>query len=371
MSVYRFKRGWKAEVWIDQKRVESRSGFATKGEAERWHDSMAVRYRTNPAPMEKPDYTFENLVQRFEEIHLPTICEGTRLRYKLDIGKRIHPSFRYMSLKAIDRLQIEQFRSDILKTLSPKSVNNCMDLLKLMFRKSVEWEMLEKNPATFRTLKLPAVKYVWWEKKEHVARFLAEARKTPLYAAYKLALECGLRLGEIVGLSKQDVDLKRHQLHIHRQWLEAQGCFGPTKGRRERFINFSPDSGLKEALAEAFLRSPDREAIFVTKTGRRIRSTKLRKHFPMLIRRSKVPHLKFHELRHTFASWYMIEHDDIWSLKQILGHKDIQTTQRYAHLSTKHQTVGALNWGEEKISSRSIHAPNAEDIKKPLEFSRG
>ena len=230
-----------------------------------------------------------------------------------------------------------------------------MDLLRTILLKAEEWGMVDKSPYRLRPLKQPEVKYVWWDRKEHIQTFLEEAKKTRHYAAYKLAIECGLRVGEIVGLSKQDVDLKRCQIHVHHQWVDHQKSFGPTKGRKERFINFDPHSGLKEALAQALLASPDPEAIFVSEIGNRVRSRRLAgRYFTTLLKRSRVPKIRFHDLRHTFASWYMIENDDIWSLKAILGHGDIQTTQRYAHLSGRHQRVPTFSWN----SSRSIHAPN-------------
>jgi len=63
-----------------------------------------------------------------------------------------------------------------------------------------------------------------------------------------------------------------------------------------------------------------------------------------VVKRAGVPIIRFHDLRHTFASWYMIEVGDIWSLKGILGHVDVQTTQRYAHLSQRHQRMPILPW---------------------------
>lgn len=289
--------------------------------------------------------TFRHLRQRFEALHLPTIAKGTKRRYRLDIDRRIRPTFDDRPLQRIAQLEVESFRAELVRELSPKSVNNCISLLALMFRKAVEWGMLDKSPVTIRNLKLPEVTYSWWESRTYVTSFLAAARRTEYYAAYLLALECGLRLGEIVGLSKKDVDLKKCRIHIHRQWLEAEGCLGPTKGGRQRFVNFSRDSHLKRALAEAMLKSPDKEAIFVTSTGRRIRATKLRtKIFHRLIRESDVPRIRFHDLRHTFASWYMLEHDDIWGLKRVLGHRDIKTTQRYAHLSKRAVKTKSLNW---------------------------
>jgi integrase len=232
-----------------------------------------------------------------------------------------------------------------MKKLCTKSVNNCVNLLFAIFRKGEEWGMVERNPVRIRALKVAEQKYAWWDKKEYVAAFLEESSKSPYHVAFRLALECGLRLGEIVGLSKEDVSLERCQLHIHRQWVEKEGAYGPTKGRRERFVPFHPDSGLKEVLKAAMERSRDPEAIVVTPTGSRVLNRKLAGyHFNKLVERAQVPKIRFHDLRHTFASWYMIEVGDIWSLKGILGHVDVQTTQRYAHLSQRHHRVPILNW---------------------------
>lgn len=84
--------------------------------------------------------------------------------------------------------------------------------------------------------------------------------------------------------------------------------------------------------------SPHPEAIIVTRNGNRLLNRRLAGgHFALVTKRAGVPKIRFHDLRHTFASWYMLEVGDIWSLKDVLGHRDIQTTQRYAHITAKHQ----------------------------------
>ena len=205
--------------------------------------------------------------------------------------------------------------------------------------------MLEKSPFKLKALRLADQKFDWWENKEHIQAFLEAAKGDRYHAAYRLALECGLRLGEIVGLSKQDINFERNQIHIHRQWLNRLECYGPTKGRRERFVYLNPYSDLKDVLKQAIKNSPDKEAIFVTARGVRVKPVHLAgRHFPKVVKIADVPKIRFHDLRHTFASWYMIEVGDIWALKGILGHVDVQTTQRYAHLSDRHQKAPVLSW---------------------------
>lgn len=346
MSIYKYKDSWKAEIWIDNKRMMGKSGFATKGEAKDWHDRTVLEYRMDPSQFVKPKQVlFDELLEKYQEIHLPSVSSMTRMRYLTDIDQRIKPFFQYRPINAITPILVESFRADVMKKLSTKSVNNCINLLYAMFRKGEEWGLVERNPVRIRALKVAEQKYAWWDKKEDVAAFLKAAEQSPYHLAFRLALECGLRLGEIVGLSKQDVSLERCQLHIHRQWVEKDGAYGPTKGRRERFVPFNPDSGLKDLLREAIEKSAHPEAIVVTRTGARVLNRKLAGyHFPKLVAAAKVPEIRFHDMRHTFASWYMIEVGDIWSLKGILGHVDVQTTQRYAHLSDRHQKMPVLAW---------------------------
>lgn len=356
MTIYRYKGKWKAEIWVGKRRVESKSGFLTKSTAQKWHDTRIAEFHVDSTKLDdQKRFYFEDLLERYVQIHLPTVKPGTRTRYFIDINQRIRTQFEGRPLDKIEPFMFEQFRSEIMKGLSAKSVNNCCDTLYSMFRKAVEWGMLDKNPCRLKQLKLPESKYNWWDDMVDVQRFLAVARTCRYFATYRLALDCGLRLGEIVGLSKQDVDFGRCQIHIHRQWLDKEKCYGPPKNSRERFVSFDPESDLGDVLRSAIAASPDSEMIFVTRTGRRVGARKLSgEHFQRLIRISGVKRIKFHDMRHTFASWYMITQDDIWSLKGVLGHADIQTSQKYAHLSSRYQKVSSFAWSASKDNR---HAP--------------
>jgi site-specific recombinase XerD len=93
--------------------------------------------------------------------------------------------------------------------------------------------------------------------------------------------------------------------------------------------------------------STDPEIIFTTQSANRVLSRGLSGQLMQRkIKQAGLPSLSFHGLRHTFASWYMVEVGAIWSLMQTLGHSSIKTTMRYAHVSSKHQTLPNFNWDE-------------------------
>ena len=361
MPVYKKGKGWTAEV--KDKRgnyITSKGGFPTKMEARKWEAGQKKQYDADPKYMQKQSYSFDQLMDKYQQEHLPTCRYTTQERYLLDLRNRIIPEFKYTKLENITAGMVSTFRSKIMDGLSSKSVNNCVDLLRSIFRLAKDWGMMDRNPCTLKPLKVPVEDYIWWEEWADVQRFLEATRNDPVSkklkykrygnrdpyaAAYRLALECGLREGEITGLSKSDVNLETCTVRIHRQWITSRNVtkkphhFGPPKHNKVRTVGFQPDSPLREMLRSVIDASSDPEIIFITREGQRLRNNKLMYYFQKWIDRLELPQITFHDLRHTFASWYMIRYDNIWELMEILGHSDVKTTLRYAHLSQKVKRV--------------------------------
>jgi integrase len=334
MTVYKVRGGWRAEVFFAGRRVAGKSGFERRKDAEDWHDDTRRGLRAAPegANEERRTITFDEILTDFETRHLPTVRHGTRDRYRVDITYRIRPFFGGMQVAAISPGLVEQFKAKCMADLAPKSVNNCLHLLRLIFNRSVRWGTLEKSPYAAETLAIPDHPYQWWSEESDIRKFLAAARESRYYAVYLTALETGMRYGEVVGLSKADIDFERGTIHVHRQWLERESRFGPVKHSKPRHIPFDPHGELAQALRRAILSSGHPEAVFTTATGARpTRGGLAHKFFRGIQKRAKVPQICFHALRHTFASWYMIRVGSVWDLMAILGHRNIQTTMRYAH----------------------------------------
>ncbi len=360
MSVFKFRGSWRAEVWLGSKRVTSKSGFGTKAEAKKWMESKLASFHLGEETFGKPQAsirTMEELIDKYVADYLATVKIGTKRRYLIDIEYRIRPTFRYFKLAAINTSLIEEFRAKVIKEeISAKSVNNCLNVWQGMFCRAVDWEWMDRNPFHLKPLKVVGRPYPWWDSRNLIKRFVEGAKDNRYFAAYLLALECGMRLGEIVGLCKQDVSFDLCTIKIHRQWLDKDRCYGPTKNGKSRFVRFMPGSGVEQALRKAIEQSSDPEVIFVTSRGNRVGCRKLSGYsFARVIRKLGLPPITFHELRHTFASWYMIEVGDVWSLMGILGHGDVKVTMKYAHVSGKHQKVPDFSWNNCSLGVPSTH----------------
>jgi integrase len=339
MAIFRVRNSWKAEVFIDGRRVKTKC-FGRKSDAERWHDETRARLRNEPYELQVLTYTFEDLIRKFSDAHLPGVRPETAKRYNLDVSKRIAPYFRYRKLSSITSEMIEEFKLSISAEMrSGKSINNCLHTLRLMLNKAVRWKMLSRSPYMVDSIKIPRNHaYQWWDKKEYISEFLYEARiRSKYYPAFVVGLDTGMREGEITGLDVSDVEFDRLRIRCWRQWNDKAKCFGPRKFDVVSYIYFEKDSRLHEALRTAV---GDRIAgpVFITSTGARLTNRRLYHYFQNVIRHCKVPRIPFHALRHTFASWFMIEFGDAWALAQILGHTGSRMIEKtYGHHSPNHR----------------------------------
>jgi integrase len=339
VAVFRNQSTWRAQVYIKGRCVASQAGFATKSAARDWHDKTRAERKAEPRA--KPA-SWEELVERFETWHLPTVSARTREIYRVELRLRLTPYFQFMRLERIDEPMLEGFRAKLMAELAPSTANGTLGLLSLMLAKAVRWKMLRESPYALERIPGRLQPYPWWSEREQIGKFLEAAKARRYRAFYLTALETGLRLGELLGLAKGDIDFEHGLIHVHRQWTPRH-CYGEPKHGKERWVSFDPGGELARVLRHEVEVSRHPEAVFATATGRRpIRMNVAHKYFRSVIKRAGVPTIKFHGLRHTFASWFMREVGDIWALKDILGHADIATTQRYAH-HAKRQRLPALS----------------------------
>ena len=148
-----------------------------------------------------------------------------------------------------------------------------------------------------------------------------------------VAVTTGMRASEIFGLRWSDVMYNEGLLAVRAK----------LKGGKMRYVPMLP-----ELAEELRLYTPkpvkkgnvrfivNRDLIFPPKaeaagTRRRVESS-----FEDLLRRAEIENFRFHDLRHTFASWYMMNGGDLYELAKILGHSNIKMTERYAKLGRQH-----------------------------------
>lgn len=172
---------------------------------------------------------------------------------------------------------------------------------------------------------------------DEIRRFLVAAREIgeAVYMLYATAVLTGMRAGELAGLEWSDVDFERRLITVQRSYD------GPTKADDVRYIPILdallPDLRAWRLVNGSRLVFPNEMGAMLGKSARVFQEV-----FKRVLKRAGFgtvevdgktrQYIRFHDLRHTFASHWVMKGGDLFKLQKILGHKTVQMTMRYAHL---------------------------------------
>jgi integrase len=229
-------------------------------------------------------------------------------------------------LAEITGARISEWREARLAAINPRTkraystaaVNRPLATLRhLLTLAREEWEVLDAVPRV--RLEKESQGRLRWLTKVEASRLLGacDASKNKLLGAIvRLALGTGMRREEILGLTWERVDFARGVLRLE-----------VTKSGRRREIPM--DDTAYDALSSV---AGKREGLVFTKADGR-RWGKIRTAFESAVEAAKVDDFRFHDLRHTFASWAVQRGASLHELKDLLGHSSLAMVMRYAHLA--------------------------------------
>lgn len=241
--------------------------------------------------------------------------------------KAILPFFKGRYLYDITTQDVEKYKAeranDVVgknKKISPATVNRELATLKTMFSKAVAWGKLKDSPAkNVQFLREPEGRVRYLEKEE-IVKLLAKC-SARLRSIVIVALNTGMRRGEILNLKWHDVDFQRDIISLF-----------DTKNGESRKIPMNAQ--VKVTLIKV-KKHPESQYIFCNRKGEPL--SNVRKSFFTAIQNAGIINFHFHDLRHTFASQLVMAGIDINTTRELLGHKDIRMTLRYSHLSPDHK----------------------------------
>lgn len=241
-------------------------------------------------------------------------------------------------LTEITPYMIERLKSKRLNEVSASTVNRNVQYLKHAFKMAIEWGYLKDNPAaTIKKLKEPPGR-IRWARPVEIEELLRHANER-LRKIILFAVNTGLRSQEIRRLKKSDIIIDPNTNNIlsdvHFKSLDYSkgGIFvRESKNNTQRMVPMN-DIVLDIVKSLNF----ENEHVF---GGRGWRDA-----FEYARGNAKLADFRFHDLRHTFASYLVMKGVDIRTVQYLMGHKDIKMTMRYSHLSKGHiqEAVDKLN----------------------------
>ena len=238
--------------------------------------------------------------------------------------KRVTEEFGARHLDEMTVPVAMDFLNKIRESTSVTNSNRYHSLLRCMFNRAIDWGTFEgTNPfSKIKQGREPQHRLRFLDKGEIAALFkVCPSRIYPIVAC---AVFTGLRRGEILGLTWNDINLEQDVLYV----LE-------TKSGKPREIPISPKL---HAVLEQLTPGPKHSKVF------QVSEDVLHKDFAAALVAAKIREFRFHDLRHTFASHFVMRTNDLPTLQKILGHHSPAMTQRYAHLSKNHMQVGMMTF---------------------------
>jgi len=332
------------------------ANFARKTDAVRWITQQKIEQETAKyLPSKIEEYTVKELFETWLKNHAQIKKALTSIvRDKQIFRDYIEPYIGKMKCHQVPSSMVESIVTYLKEEdrLSDKSINNIITLIKTLFNYGLKRNCLVRSPALgISKFRVDDDSYDYWEKRE-ASEFLEFAKnkytddKTP-YLFYLTALHTGMRLGEMIALKWDCVDLEQRIITVGRTYdAVLKGIKNTTKGHKTRYVG-THDTLLYE-LRELRRKHPKSEFVFENKVGTFLDPNNFRsRNFERDIVGAGVKRIRIHDMRHTFASHYIMNGGNIYTLKELLGHQDIKTTMKYAHLDPNHviKTTGIVNYG--------------------------
>lgn len=303
-----FERKTDADKWAKETEADmSRRRYFPQHEAERHTIADLVDRHLAAVKIDRPhDYERQRVILGWWKERLGS--------YSLAAG-----NLPALIAKARDDLQAEE-------GLAPSTVNRYLSALSKAFSNAVkEWHWLPENPLS-RVNKKPEprgrLRYLSDEERAALLEACRQSEYKPLYLIVLFAMTTGMRRGELFGLRWQDVDLERRTAILQ-----------DTKNGDRRSVPIVPE--VAELLREhGKVRKLGNDQVFVADGPAEV--WLFDKAWYQALKDAKVKDFRFHDLRHTAASYLAMSGATTAEIAAVLGHRTLQMVKRYAHLSDQH-----------------------------------
>ena len=320
----------------------------------------------------KPDMPFGEWIDFwYKYFSSPKLRPTTQATYENRIYGHIIPSVGKIPLSQLTQNDLQQFYAKLKRTgrkkdvetkgtsVSDRMVRSCHALCRSSLEKALEEGLITRNPSI--GCKLPPKKNGEMKvlTQNEIVRLLNQAYDEGYYEMFLLELTTGMRRGEILGLKWRDLNLETGELNIKRQ-LTTKGISVPKTKSSIRTVLLPPD--MLDLLRE-MKKTAKYDWIFPSpvKEGEPRNPTAITKRFRLMLERAHCTHVRFHDLRHTFAPMALENGMDVKTLSAMIGHVSSETTLNiYSHVTDTMRAQAAVKIDRE-IGGTDAPMPEAKD----------
>src|SRR2546430_3903274 len=301
---------------------------------------------------------------------------NTYLQYRSVIHCHLVPGLGHVFLRTLTPQHIQAFYAQKVKEgLKPRTIALIHAALHSALENAVKWNLISRNVASLVSLPHAQAHEIHPLTSDEVEKLVAAAKGHWLEPILILAVTTGMRRGELLALRWNDVDLERGVLHVRRT-ANRLGGYGVVehdpKTRSSRRKVVLPNVALKmlkdhrlyqdQMKAKAGDNWKALNLVFTNDFGDFISVDKLLRHFKVLLEKAGLPHMRFHDLRHSAATILLTMGVHPKVVQELLGHSTIaMTMDTYSHLlpsmqkDAAHKMDTAFQFGDEIGGKDEIH----------------
>jgi integrase len=252
----------------------------------------------------KERLTFKQFHDKYYEQHYSTLRSAKTMKYLVDYFVEC---FKDEYLNQITPASIEKVILDKSAGKAPRTRDHYISIILRMFNYALELEILDRNPVKIKQLKVDNARdrYLTPDEEKRLLEECKQSKNPYLFPVVVFALHTGMRKGEIRNFNPE-TDIRDGKIYV-------QGH--STKSKKKKIIP------INAALA------------YILNNYRIDFKQDVKKAFAAARDKAGIKDFRFHDLRHTFASRLAQSRTDLYTVSQLLGHKDMKMTQRYSHLN--------------------------------------
>ena len=317
--------------------------FLRKTDADRWYNEQLRKKQLIESGLEEEVFseTFKSFAEKWMSSRKANGQPRSSYRQEISrMEKYLYPVFGHRILETIHTREWDQFLNSLVtgEGLSPATKNRIRSMISKLYNDAIRMAAASRNPISIIPKAKEKMKtWDYLSTQEECSRYLESAKLagSSFYLFAYLALNTGARLGEILALENRDIDLVQRRIRIWRIYEQATNqVHERTKSNSERWlgINESLLNALTEHLRKTEFNAPG-DALIVNSEGRRLDEYTMRRLHWKTCERADIRRIRIHDLRHTFASHYIMASGSLAELQGLLGHSTPMMTLKYAHLA--------------------------------------
>ena len=307
----------------------------------------------------RPEMPFGDWIVYWYETHCqPRIRPSTQKGYEEWIHVHVIPALGQIPLNELTQADCQQFLNEMKANgrkihretkgpgMSGRSVRSCYHVIRMSLERAVKDGLIKKDPILGCKLPPSEQKEMKVLSREEIQRFLIQAKAEGMYELFLLELTTGLRRGELLALRWEDLNEQTGELRIDKQVYPVGGKLivsEPKTKAADRTIILPP--AMLEVLAE-YKKGVFSDLMFPSriKPDQPIDPGYVRKRLQVILERAGCKKVRFHDLRHTFATMSLERGMDVKTLSAIIGHVSSRTTLNiYTHITDEMQENAAIS----------------------------